>query len=275
MPVTSIIRGLGGFGTKEEIYGRKVVVPDYPELDAAQRQAVKADRAIIPDVEDLAREVNTMNAAEIERLLKSIIPDLGQINTNVSETIASWTRGEPGSGVENLIARKSAERAVAGGFGGSGMHRNLEARDLGLTSLQVFEKGMASAERWVASVLNTQAPAFDVTSMFISPAQQFSANEAKWQRDLYAETMAAAPNPAARGAFDSEMELIGMVLSAYGGGSGYKQSYAREEAEPPDRDPADRQGMTWWQSFKASRAAAPNYDTPNGGWIDPDKRKFV
>ena len=73
----------------------------------------------------------------------------------------------------------------------------------------------------------------DVTSMFISPAQKFSAMEAKWQRDLYAETMAAAPDPAMRGQFDAEMEIIGMVLSAYGGGAGYKNTY--QQQPPPGR----------------------------------------
>lgn len=229
MPITSIIKHAGGFGTDEELYGRRMEVPDYPELEEAQKKAMEANKNILPEAEEITSRINTFNQAELERMLRLTIPDLDEINANVSGNIATWTRGEVGKGVEDLLARKSAESAVAGGYGGSGMHRNLEARDLGLTSLRMTQRGMSSAERWLASVRQTQTtPMADVTSMFISPAQKFSAMEAKWSRDLYAETMAAAPDPVARGKFDAEMEIIGMVLSAYGGGAGYKQTYQQQ-----------------------------------------------
>ena len=107
----------------------------------------------------------------------------------------------------------------------------LQARDLGLTSLQMTQQGLSSAERWLATVRNTQAPMMDVTSMFISPSQKFAAMEAKWQRDLYAETMAAAPDPEQRGKMDSEMALAGMILGIYSGGTPYNNAY--KAPQPP------------------------------------------
>lgn len=235
MPITGIIQDWGGFGTDEELYGRKVNVPDYPELEEAQRKSTKANRDILPEAQKMVSETNTFNQAEIDRMLRLNIPDLDEINRNVSSTLAAWTRGEPGRAVEDLVSRKTAERSVAGGFAGSGMHHNLEARDLGLTALEMTKRGMDSAERWLASVRSMQTtPMMDITSMFISPAQKFAAMEAKWNRDLYAETMAAAPNPAMRGQWDAEMEMIGMILSVYGGGGGYKNS--NEKPPPPPRE---------------------------------------
>lgn len=257
--LTDMIQGAGDFGSDEDLYGRKVNVPDYPELEEAQRKAIAANKAVLPEAQDLASSVNTFNQAELERMLRLSIPDLDEINANNSSNIAAWTRGELGKGVEDLIARKSAERSVAGGFSGSGMHRNLEARDLGLNSLQMTQQGLSSAERWTASVrANQTAPMADVSSMFISPAQKFSAMEAKWQRDLYAETMAAAPDPARRGKFDSEMAIIGMVLSVYGGGQGYTGAYQGPNAAPPPN--ANQNG---WNGNGANYLGAQPYGGPS------------
>jgi hypothetical protein len=43
-----------------------------------------------------------------------------------------------------------------------------------------------------------------------------------FQRDLLAAKVKAAPDPIKRGRADQEMALAGMILSAYGGGAGYK-----------------------------------------------------
>jgi hypothetical protein len=256
MPITGIMQDWGGFGTDEELYGTKVKVPDYPELEEAQKKAAAANKAILPELEETASRVNTFNQAELERMLRMTIPDLDEINRNISGNIASMTRGELPTGVSDLVARKSAESAVAGGFAGSGMHRNLEARDLGLTSLEMTQRGLSSAERWTASVRATQtAPMADVTSMFISPTQKFAAMEAKWQRDLYAETMAAAPDPAKRGAWDSEMAMIGMILSAYGGGAGYTNTYRPNPTPPPSSSGGG--GGNMYQPTNFSNSVAP------------------
>lgn len=263
MPFESLIRGAGGWDA-EDVYGTRVHVPDYPELEEAQRQAVKANRDILPEAQKLVSETNTFNHAELQRLIRLSIPDLDEINKNISGNIASMTRGELPTDVANLISRKAAEGAVAGGYGGSGMHRNMEARDLGLTSLQMTQQGLSSAERWLATVRNTQAPMMDVTSMFISPMQKFAANEAKWQRDLYAETMKAAPNPTSRGKMDSEMAIAGMVLGIWGGGTPYNNAYKAPNA--PNAGAANG-GNDQQMNYYMQNVPPPDYGSNStGGW---------
>lgn len=217
---TGLVQRIGGAGSDEDLYGKKVEVPDYPTLDKAQRDAVAANKAIIPDATEVGARVNEFNQEQLEKMLREAIPELSNINALAGKNITSMLRGELPPDVANLIERKSAERAVSGGFAGSGVHRNLSARDLGLTSLDLTQKGLSSAERWIAGARQNQvAPLYDVTSMFVSPELQFAAAEGKFQRDLYAETMKAAPDPAKRGAWHTQLGFMGQVLGMFGGGT--------------------------------------------------------
>jgi hypothetical protein len=77
---------------------------------------------------------------------------------------------------------------------------NLTARDLGLTSLAIKDKGFDSLTRWIGTAKNNlSAPIVDVTSMFISPGAQlqfavderdkaFQRNTAANQVDAYYST---------------------------------------------------------------------------------------
>lgn len=213
-------------GSKKDIYGSKPEVPDYPTLEKAQQDAIAHNKSVLPDITEIGSKVNEFSQSQLEQMLRQAIPGLDDINAKASSNIQSMLSGALPDDVKTLIERKSAENATAGGFSGSGVHRNLTARDLGLASLQLTQTGLSSAERWIANAKATQtAPLFDVTSMFVSPAQQFASAEGKFQRDVYAANVAAAPDPVARGQFDSDMAIIGMVLSAYGGGAGYTGQY--------------------------------------------------
>lgn len=213
-----MIRRGGQFGTDKDLYGTKPKIPDYPEIEKAQEAAVKANKERLPDIMDLARQVDTFNQEEILRMLKGSGLDTDAISSQIN----SQLRGEISSQTAGEVSRKAAERALAGGFAGSGMSRNLTLRDFGITSMMNFERGLNSAQRWASMAA---APQYDVTSMFLSPAQKFAAMEAKFQRDLMAANVRAAPDPAKRGAYDTEMAIIGMVLSVYGGGAGYTNAH--------------------------------------------------
>ncbi len=56
------------------------------------------------------------------------------------------------------------------------------------------------------------------SSMFISPEMQFN-------RDTLAAGIAAAPDPAIRGAFDTEMGVLGMAAGMFGSQVGYRNTY--------------------------------------------------
>lgn len=61
---------------------------------------------------------------------------------------ASLLKGEVPPDVRQALARSGAATALQGGFGGSGMSRNMGARDLGLTSLDLMQQGQGNSQSW-------------------------------------------------------------------------------------------------------------------------------
>lgn len=61
---------------------------------------------------------------------------------------ASLLKGEIPPDVRQALARSGAEGALQGGFGGSGAARNMMARDLGITSLDLTQQGQGNAQSW-------------------------------------------------------------------------------------------------------------------------------
>lgn len=159
------------------LLGSKPEVPNLPSLSlgAEQQKALAANQAAIPGAENIATQVDLFNQNQIDKMLSSVIPNYKAITGNVSRNIASLTAGQIPQDVQQAIASSDASRSLSGGFGGTGAGRNLQARDLGLTSLDLTQRGLSSAESWIRNASSIyEAGNFNVASMFITPAQQAS-----------------------------------------------------------------------------------------------------
>jgi hypothetical protein len=179
-------------------FGKKPVVPDLKPIDvnATQKQTVAGNAASFADIAKLATQVNTFNQDQLDALIdRALGPGVRQ---QIQGTITSQLRGEIPDDVQRAIQRGVAERTASGNaFGGGGFSRNITARDLGLTSLQLTQQGLSSAESWLS---RATAPQFDVTSMFFTPQQRLAFEQqqqsAQFQRDVMAAGVEAAPDPA-------------------------------------------------------------------------------
>lgn len=208
--------------------GKKPKVPEWQDIQLQQEQqkAISANQQALPGASALARDVNTFNQAELERMLEQAIPGYQSILGKQRGIIESQLRGEIPEDVQRQIQRQTAFGALQGGFGGSEMGRNLTARDLGLTSLQLTNQAVDSATRWMQNTQAMRMPGqFDVTSMFVTPTQMFQAtfqNQMQaFQRDTFAAKIAAAPEPWAAHmgqALDSIADTALGMLSGMGGG---------------------------------------------------------
>lgn len=165
----------------------KPTIPKFKAIDVQgeQAKAVGGNLSVLPQAQQIASGINTFNQAELERMLASMIPGYANIKRKISGNIQDQLAGKVPDDVSQAVHRNAAVKSLYGGYGGTGAARNLTARDLGLVSLDLTQKGLDSATRWVNSAAT--APLFDVSGMFISPAfqAQFAQQErdSKFQRD--------------------------------------------------------------------------------------------
>jgi hypothetical protein len=255
----SLFGGLGDILGGDAVWGKKPVVPDYPDIMQSQVNATMANIGNFGNASALASSTNRFNQDQILQMLREAVPGYDTMTGQASKDINSQLRGEVPKDVQEFITNTAASRALAGGFSQSGLARNMEARDLGLTSLNIMNRGLDSASRWIAQQKQAATPEmFGVQNMFISPAQKFASDESKFGRDWLASTVEAAPDPAARGGFNTAMQALGMILGIYSGGPGYK-------------DPGDQKwgGVSRASGGQSSTNFEPNYNSnQTGGWED-------
>jgi len=201
-------------------------------LQSEQGNAIGGNIAAFKSASKLAGMTNTFNASEIQRMNELSMPGYKAMQSKGTANIMDWMSGKVPEDVSNAVRTQSASRAMAGGFGGTGMGRNLSARDLGMTSLDVMSKGMDSATRWM-QMNQSQAKTFDVSSMFVTPGQSanFAANQRdaklSYTNDANAYNYANDPNTAARDQLAGMVGNLGSGMANYLGSgiSSTKSSY--------------------------------------------------
>lgn len=201
----------------ESVYGRKPKVPPLKPIDigAEAGKAIANNKLNLPGAEELVSKTNQFSRDEITKMLNSQM-DYSGIAASISGNLAAEAKGQIPKDVADAIRQRDAGSAVAGGFGGSGAGGNLTARDLGLTSLDLTSKATTSMEGWLKTVSSLYEPhMMDVTSMFISPAQQLASDRTErddaFAHDWMVEQIKAMPDPSATGMVNTAMNLISAV----------------------------------------------------------------
>jgi hypothetical protein len=207
--------------------GKKPKVPELKPIDfaAEQRQAIQQNIAALQPATELAQKTTAAEQSQLETQLRRAIPGYDQLVSQAGANIGAALRGEISPEVSAQVQRSTAGRALSGGFGaGSGFGRALTARDLGLTSMQIQNQGLAQAQNFIQQQRSFgMVQPFSVSSMFITPSQRIGAiqqqQSAMYGRDLTAAQVAAAPSPmqqAAQTALTNFGGVAGGALSQYG-----------------------------------------------------------
>lgn len=169
----------------------KPKIPKLKPIDAQteQTKAIAGNAASLPALMEQGGRINEFTANEINRMAELLSPGYGALRDRVMANFNDQISGNIPRDVSLQVQRNSAVRSLYGGFSGSGMAKNLTSRDLGLTSMDITQKGLDSAQRWMMAV-RSGTPQFDVTSMFVSPGLQiqtsFAEREAQFQRQYIA-----------------------------------------------------------------------------------------
>ncbi len=226
------------FGSKPKVAKKKKVSPT--------EEAGKAIAGNIENLPELTKLGNLYSASELEQLNK-IIPGFsdtltagGAATKTLLGNAQTYLEGEIPQDVQDAVQRSSAYQALQGGYAGSPMAGALTARDLGLTSLDLQKtganmlgQGLNSAQGWDSL---SRRNMLDPGSMMIGAGQQLQNAQveafAEQQQRQNQYNINAQPDPLAKGIFDSTMQTIGMVLSIYGGGGGYKPQQAQGYQQP-------------------------------------------
>lgn len=210
---------IGAFGKKPEVPTLKDI-----NVNQVQKDTVGGNLANFGDIAKLATSVNLFNQDQLNALIDRALPGARE---QIASNIGSQLRGEVPKDVANAITTYNASRGLGALTSGSGFQNSVTARDLGLTSLNLIDKGLSSAESWLQ---RAAAPQMDVTSMFFTPQQRLAFEQqqqgAQFQRDLMAAQVKAAPDPATAALgkeidrFFNTAASVGMMAAGGGMGGG-------------------------------------------------------
>lgn len=213
--------------------------PDMPAFNpinpqTAQQQTVQGNQAILPQTEAMAGGINSFNQQQLEQMLQSAIPGYKGMTTTGSTQIQSMLEGKLPQDVSDAVMRASAGTALTSGVGtDSGMGRNLVARDLGLTSLDVINKGISSAESWMGTIDKMAVPGLTDPTMgsFMNPQATFqdlqSERNAQFQHDWnknlidFQSSLGYAAADDIQSTTSAIMSMAGSAGMAGGSGGGY------------------------------------------------------
>ena len=136
-------------------------IADTPGLDIGA--SIAEARRYAPETQAAEMQRNTFNRAELDRLLEASIPGYAAGQKQRTGTAMSLMRGELPPDVEAAVMRSGAGRALEGGFGGSAAGRNLVARDLGRTSLDLMNLGGQQFQGILGSTPQSRMADYDIT----------------------------------------------------------------------------------------------------------------
>lgn len=205
-----------------DIFGSRPTVPAWTSLNLGteQSKALTENIAAAPKASALAN----LTEQQLLSMMRTTFPNFDQVSQTVSANTLSELQGNIPKDVQDAIQRSTSATSLTAGTSGSEFSRNLLARDLGLTSLDLTQKGLASAESWMKASEQLLAPAAQVyTGMFITPGQQsaFDVNERnlQFQHDWLQNQVNAMPDPTTVGLWNTSWSIVDSVLSAYTGGN--------------------------------------------------------
>jgi hypothetical protein len=246
---------IGGLLSK----GSKPKVPAFKPIDfaAEQKQAIQQNIGSLESATELATKTTAAEQSQLEAQLRRAIPGYDQLISQAGKNIGANLRGEVSQDVASQLQRSSAGRALSGGYGaGSGVGRNLAARDFGLTSMQIQNQGLAQAQNFIQQQRTFgMAQPFSISSMFITPGQRIGAMQqqqtAQYNRDMTAAQVAAMPDPT--------MAAFGSAISTAGGMYGGAKMQQSLSAPTPS---ASVPGSTY-SAWMNTPSAAPAYQSQN------------
>lgn len=169
--------------------------------------------------ENIESRRNAFAREELRRMLGETIPGYEEGQAQRTRNAMALMRGEIPADVQEMIQRSTAARAVTGGYGGAPAGRNLTARDLGRTSLDMMNMG----QQQFAGILGS-TPRPEMANLMLTPSQILALRSRERTQKMDAMGQAAMAKGAteawAKGLSDVGGALMGGGFGGMGGGGG-------------------------------------------------------
>jgi len=204
---------------------KKPNMPGFQAVDTAaeQRDAIKQNTLNFQSSKELADKTNANDQSSLDALLRKAIPGYESIVGQASKNIQSNLSGELSPDIVQNIQRSAAAKSLSGGVGGSGISRNLIARDLGISSMQLKQQGLNNAMNFIQTQRNSAIiNPMSVSAMFLTPAQRINTQMQNSQNQFQAQTAQAQ----AQNQYDNRWAgMVGSLGNTFGGlAAGYGAS---------------------------------------------------
>jgi hypothetical protein len=219
---------MGLFGSLVQLgFGGAPKLEEWQTVNAQEEQlrSISGNLAALPTIKNLASSVNAFNTSEIAKVLEAHNPFLKQIEAQTSKNRLDWSKGVMSQDLADQVQLQSAARAVGGGYGGTGAHNALLARNYGLTSFNLQQQAQSSEESWLRTAAAIYEPGmFNLASEFISPGQQLGFATSERDRKLSYTNLkkqfdyASDPMRGVESSVAGIADMIGTALMAYMGG---------------------------------------------------------
>lgn len=205
----------------------KPKVPKWFNVDTTTEQgaAIAGNLLNFDDAAKLGAKTQEELLRQLMTSLEKLMPGYGALNQQIMGNIASEARGEVPVDVQNFIQRQAAERGITTGTSGSDFDKYRATRNLGLASLELTDRAIESASRWMATT-TSRLPTSDFTQMFITPQQRiattFQNRVMKFNRDWMENQIDAQPDAwqrALANLFDNIEEIGQSALGSWAGGA--------------------------------------------------------
>ena len=218
MAIGALAAGLGASLLKK---GPKI--PKYKKVDpdAEQKAAISSNLASFDSAKELADRTTMADQERLESIISRTLPDYRNMLSGAGSAISNMIAGNLPMADQGMIMRQAAERGGAMGLGGSQAGRNLTARDLGLSQMQLIGRGLSAFNSFSSNLRqNFTVNPMSQTSMYMTP-QQRSGNAMSENRFAYNAAVGKAQSDAANNPFNRAMNFVGGAAGLYLGNNGF------------------------------------------------------
>lgn len=202
--------GIGG-----SLLKKKPKIPTYKPVNqqASQESAIAANLASFPRARELADMTSQADQERLDSVLASIYPQYRETALSAGGAIQDMIAGRLPFQDQQMTMRRAAERSMLGGYANTQAGRNLTARDLGLSSLQMTQAGLGAFNQLSSNVrsnftVNPMSTAFSYMSVPQYVQNEIGENQFRYQA-LVGKRQSDAAN--------SFQSRLGAGLSSVGG----------------------------------------------------------